>query len=342
MPKKWKAVQSKNKMKSKTTLALKTLLLIFLILLLGFVVNIFKNLQEPLSYRGFNKEYTWQGEFKINLVFRGENISVLSFDPEERTIKVVNIADETYLQVPGGFGSWQLRSIFDLGESERQTGSKLLSLTISNFLAAPIDGFIELLGELREKSGYDLAQFLRSNPLNSLELLGNSKISLNPEEFARLVLGIYSVRFDKISEIDLKAAGLLEQKMLPDGSLGFIGDPVKIDGFAQSIFMDQKIRKEGKTIAIFNATQKSGVAQKASLLISHLGGNVIFTANAGTSDLNKSLIFTKEQSKSQTYQRLGQIFAPSCLRKKCDILNDPDILNSRAEINIVLGLDFAI
>lgn len=343
MPKKWKAVQSKNKIKSKTTLALKTLLLIFLILLLGFTVNIFKNLKEPLSYRGFNKEYTWQGEFKINLVFRGKNISVLSFDPEERTIKVVNIADETYLQVPGGFGSWQLRSIFDLGESsERQTGAKLLSLALSNFLAAPIDGFIEPLGELREKSGYDLAQYLRSNPLNSLSLLGNSKISLNLEEFTRLVLGIYSVRFDKISAIDLKEAKLLEQKILPDGNLGFIGDPVKIDGFAGSIFMDQKIRKEGKTVAIFNATGKPGAAQKAGLLISHLGGNVIFTANANTPDLNKSFIFTKEPMESPTYQRLSQIFAPSCLKKKCDILDDLDILNSRAEINVVLGSDFAI
>lgn len=339
MPKKWKAVQSKNKAKRKTTLALKTLFLILVLLIVGFAVNIFKNLSQPISYRGFDKGYIWQGEFKLNLVFRNNEISVLSFDPEEKTIRIINIPDETYLQVPQGFGSWQARSIFDLGESEKVNGAKLLASGISNFLGAPMDGFIEPLNELRQMSTYNLVAYLRNNPLNYLQFLGNSKISLTPTEFIRLAVSIYRIRFDKIIEVDLKKDGLLEETILPDGSTGLIGDPVKIDGFAQNIFLDQKIRKEEKTIAVFNASKKPKVAQKAATMISHLGGNVIFTANI-ESQIKTNLVLVKDKVNNATFKRLSQIFAPECIKKKCAILNSPDIINSRADINVMLSDDF--
>ncbi len=339
MPKKWKAVQSKNKAKAKTALALKTFFLIFILLIVGFAVNILKNLSQPLSYRGFDKGYIWQGDFKFNLVFRGDTISVLSFDSEEQTIRVIDIPDETYIEVPGGFGSWQIRSIFDLGESERVNGAKLLAFGISNFLGAPMDGFIEPLNELRQMSTYELIAYLRSNPLNYLQFLGNAKINLTPAEYARLAINIYKVRFDKIIEVDLKKEGLLEKKILPDGSTGLIGDPLKIDGFAGSIFLDQKIRKEEKTIAVFNASGKPGKAQKVANLISHLGGNVIYTANA-EKQIKTSVIVSNNALESLTQKRLSQIFAPECLKIKCVIINDPDIISSRAEINVVLGADY--
>lgn len=339
MPKRWKAHRADYQIKKSTSLAMHTLLVVFLLLFLGFAVNIFKNLQEPLSYRGFSKGYTWQGDMKFNVVIRADQIFVLSYDPEEQEVKMLNLADEIYLEVPGSFGSWQLRSIFDLGEGERQNGAELLSDAISRFLAAPMDGFIEPLGSLRGKSGWEMVQFLRSNPLNFIHLLGSSKMNLNMEEFMRLLWGVHRVRFDKIAEIDLKEEGLVEQKILPDGTLGLIGDPVKIDGFAGKIFLDSKLRKEAKTVAVFNATQKIGVAQKAATLISHLGGNVIFTTNA-RGDFAQSMVLTK-QSESLTFKRLAQIFSPVCLREKCDILDDPEIQGSRADINVIIGSDLA-
>ncbi|MBI2017974.1 LCP family protein [Candidatus Daviesbacteria bacterium] len=339
MPKKWKAVQSKNKAKAKTALALKTLFLIFVLLLIGFAVNIVKNLSQPLSYRGFDKGYIWEGDFKINLVVRNNNISVLSFDPAEQTIRIIDIPDETYIEVTGGFGSWQVRSIYDLGQSERRDGATALALSLSNFLGAPIDGFIEPLNEFRQMSAYDLVSHLRSNPLNYLQFLGNSKISLTPTEFTRLAFNVYLIRFDKITRVDLKKEALLKEKVLPDGNPGLIGDPLKIDGFASNNFIDQKLRKDEKTVAVFNASKKPGIAQKVANLISHLGGNVIFTTNA-SSEIRTSLVLSNDGTISPTLIRLSQIFAPHCLKVKCAILNDPDIANSRADINVVLGTDY--
>lgn len=339
MPKKWKAVQSKNKAKRKTALALKTLFLIFLLLIVGFVVNIFKNLSLPMSYRGFDKNYTWQGDFKLNLVFRSNTISVLSFDPEERTLRIINIPDETYIELPGEFGSWQARSIFDLGESEKVNGARLLAFGIENFLGAPIDGFIEPLNELRQMSIYELVTYLRSNPFNYAQFLGNSKVSLTPIEFGRLATSIHQVRFDKVIEVDLRKEGLLQETTLPDGNAGLVGDPVKIDGFATNIFLDHKIRKEESTVAVFNASKKPGLAQKAAFLITHLGGNVIFTANTDH-ETKTNLVVAKDGINNLTLKRLSQIFAPVCIKKKCAILSSPDIINSRADINVILSNDF--
>lgn len=339
MPSKWKVVQAKNKTKQRTALAVKTLFLIFVLLLLGFVVNIVRNLSEPVSFRGFDKSYSWEGDFKLNLIIRGDETALLSYDPQEQSIVIIKVPGETYIEVPGSFGSWQVRSIFDLGELERQNGGRMLARSLGNFFGAPVDGFIESLGEMRQKSAYELISSLRSNPLNALQFLGNSKISLNTTETMRLLIDIYRVRFDKISVIDLKKDSLLTEQVLPDGALGLIGDPVKIDGFAGKIFLDQKIRAEEKTVAVFNASKKPGVAQKASQLITHLGGNVIFAANAGKK-IQTSVVISKDLDKAATYKRLSQIFAPPCLRTKCAILDDPEIVNSRADINVVLGEDF--
>ena len=83
-------------------------------------------------------------------------------------------------------------------------------------------------------------------------------------------------------------------------------------------------------MAVFNASKKPGLAQKAALLVTHLGGNVIFTANIERG-INTNLVLAKDEVNSVAFRRLSQIFAPQCLKEKCAILDNPDIINSRAE-----------
>lgn len=273
------------------------------------------------------RNYLWNGEFNINVLIRTDHISLLSYNPKQAKLTLVNIPDETFLEVPYGFGLWQLRAVYELGQSQKKIGGdKLLQDTVSNLLAVPIDGFLDLSSLQPQKSAASILNTLRKNPFSGLELLQALKTDLTVWELIRLKVSLGGVRFDKVSELRLDE--VLDKTNLPDGTPVLTADPVKLDG-SLSKLADPTIVSENKTIAVFNATDQPLLAQKAARLITNLGGNVIITTNAGKI-LEKTQI---EGVKSATLKRLRQIFATD------DKISTAEE-SSRAQINLLVGEDY--
>jgi len=152
----------------------------------------------------YSNSYVWDGQFNINLLIRTNNISLFSYNPQEEKILIYDIPDELYVNVPGGFGFWQLRSIFKLGEFQIGIGgNKLLAKTISSSFAIPIDGYLDLSELKSTKSAREIIDMLKQNYISGIGLLPQMKTNLTLLEFVRLKLNIVGVRFDKIKEIDL-------------------------------------------------------------------------------------------------------------------------------------------
>lgn len=303
----WKDVQSAVKVKRKTKLALLVLGLVSALLILGQLIHF-----TQILFRT-ERNQIWNGEFNLNLVIRAKSISYFSYNPQDKKVVILEIPDETYLEVPHGFGKWQLRAVYDLG------GAQLLTDTLTNFLGLPIDGFLDFKGPFKESSTLQLLEELGENPLHS---------NLSLWELIRLKLALMQVRFDKIETRAILDLGVLEQDKLADGTPIFLSDPVRLDS-ALSAFAEPKLLKEHQSIAIFNATNHPQLAQKAARIITNMGGNVIITANWDQA-LNKCQIFGEQ---SKTLQRLLQIF-------DCDRI-DPG-KDSRAQINLFLGEDYSL
>ncbi|MDO8573937.1 MAG: LCP family protein [Candidatus Daviesbacteria bacterium] len=314
----WKETQSKTQRKKRIKLALIVLLFVIGLVFLSWTVRF----TQSLFISSGQRNYHWDGEFNINLAIRTSSISVLSYNPKEEKITILNIPDETFVKVPGGYGSWQLRSVYGLGQAA------LVKDTLASFLGVPVDGFLDLSSE---KSAADFVSMLRENPFSGLKYLSSFKTDLTVWEFLKLKMGISSVRFDKIYEINLGKANILEKNKLPDGTEIFDADPVRLDSVL-SDFADPAFIAEHKSIAVFNATDKPQLAQKWARLITNLGGNVIITANAPQRLKNTQV--SGEQS--QTFKRLKQIFVLD------GIINPPDegVISSRAQINVLLGEDY--
>lgn len=323
----WKSARSKIKKSKQVKLALIVLGVIFGFLILSWAIRFVSQMFSPLTSQESVKNYTWDGKFNLNLVVRTKGISLLSFNPKEGKISIINIPDETFLEVPGGFGSWQLGSIFDLGESQKKgEGHKFLLSSLTSFLAVPIDGFLDFS---QNKETDEIVSILRSNPVSGISLLSRVKTNLTPLELIRLKLGIWGVRFDKIKEINL--ADVLEKSKLPDEQEVFMADPARVDSVLADL-VDPTLTSEHISIAIFNATDVAGLAQKWARVITNLGCNVIITANA-----DEKLKKTKlSGERSYTFQRLGQIFA---LGDK--IKPQSNLASTRAQINLILGEDYS-
>lgn len=326
----WKLTQTKTKTKKRNRLAFTVLFLVAALLLFSWLFHLTQTLFSPLKGSQVQRNYRWNGEFSVNLAVRTNGISVLSYNPRDEKIVIISIPDETFLEVPHGFGNWQLRAVYGLGQGQ------LLKDTLTNFLGVPVDGFLDISSE---KSGSDFVQVLRENPFSGLKYLSTLKTDLTIWELYKLKTGLSTVRFDKIELMDLAKAHMLDRGKLPDGTDIYTADPVKIDSVLAG-FADPAIVSEHKTIAIFNATDKPQLAQKWARLITNSGGNVIITTNAKKRISNTQVL----GEESKTLNRLRQIFDLGCQNKpKCDIISesDEDLVSSRAQINLFLGEDYA-
>jgi len=315
--KSWKAAHLRTKSEKRTKLAIIVLALVVSVLIIGNLVKFTQNLFQPISQTP--KQYSWNGESRINLVIKSTTTSVLSFDPSQEEVMVVDIPGEVYTEVPGGFGSWQTRAIYDLGQSENPPkGSRLLSQSISHLLGLPIDGYIQS----GDKTTKEIVNDFRSL-LGIKDLLSNIQTDLSPVELIRLGLGLSKVRFDKVGSINLAELEVFEND---------IADPMRLDNIVAQNFSDSQIVKEQVTIAVFNGTDKPGLASQVARMISNMGGNVIIQSSFEGS-VPSTFITGKE---GYTKKRLKQVF---CSGQSCDNIpaNSSDF---RAQINIVLGRDF--
>ncbi|MBI2330502.1 LytR C-terminal domain-containing protein [Candidatus Daviesbacteria bacterium] len=324
MPVKWKDVRSKVKVRKKTRLALIVLGLIAAFIILSWSVQFVRSLFMPVSTTE-RRNYIWNRQFNINLLIRTTQNAILTYNPKEEKIIIINIPDELFLEVPFGFGKWQLRSVHGLG------GDKLLKAALTDFLAIPIDGFLDLSTAKNINSASEVINTLRQNPFSGFNLLSSLKTDLTLWEILQLKISISGVRFDKIKELDLVGLNILEKENLADGTQVLTADPVKLDSVL-SDFVDPTVSLEHKTIAVFNATDHPQFANKWARLVANLGGNVIIISNA-----DKKLDKTKVAGeKSLTLTRLMQIFGSSGRISP----SDEDTASSRAQINLFLGEDY--
>lgn len=327
--KNWKNVKVQRKVKKKTRLALIVLGLIIAVIILGQIANLTKTLFSPWGLLTPIKKNNWNGKFNLNLVVHTSSTSLLSYNPQDKKIVIVNIPNQTFVDVPGGFGKWQLGAVYGLGKSEEKGVNKLLKETLMNYLGLPIDGFLDFTPRNNTK---EIVEMLRGNPLSSMKLLPNLKSDLTFWQLIQLKFGLSSVRFDKIIELNLEELDVLEKDTLLDGSQIYNTDFVSLDTYLRPL-QDPIIAKENKSIAVFNATNEVQLANKWARLITNLGANVIFTANADMKQ-SKTRLFGEQ---SATLERLWQIFDLSG-----KISGEGENLgSSRAQINLFVGEDYA-
>lgn len=320
--------------RKRTKLAIGILILILVLLIISWATHLIQNLFST------SRNYVWSGEFNINLLIkRGQSYGLFSYNPKEQKLTIINIPENTFMNVPRGFGLWQLRAVYGLGGSRNSMGGDtLLADTLTSFFAIPIDGFLDFSAALNQ-SPAEIVNTLRNNPLSGINLLSGLKTNLTMWELLRLKLRIIGTRFDKISDLDLAKLDVTDQETLPDGTLVLTADPVRLDSMIMNLLSDPVIISERKSIAVLNATDHPQLAGKAARLIANLGGNVIITANA-QKKLKQTQVAGQE---SLTLKRLRQIFDLGCQNNpKCDKISplDEDLVYQRGEISVLLGEDF--
>lgn len=312
------------------------------LIILSKILGLALFLQQPAGIQPLDR-FSWDGVSSINLVVvwpkndRETGQSVVSFNPKDNQITVMDIVGDTYTSLPKSLGSWRLGSVYRLGEDEATGfGGRLLSLSISKLLGLPIDGLV-MLPKKPDPPMEEIVRGFRQNRLSIISFVRNVKSDLSPLQLAKVLWALSGVRGDKTLSLNFLTSNITQSKLLPDSSRVLGVDTIRLDLFIRQNLADPNFVQESKNIVILNATSHAGLTVDAARMVTNMGGNVIITANANNPQRASSVVLLS--GSSQTARRLMEIFAPACLPGGCKV-SDDKVTNSRGQIVVVLGEDY--
>ena len=264
---------------------------------------------------------------RLTVVAAQENPTLYSYSPSSRELTIIVIPKNTQVEAAGGYGSWSVGSLWDLGNQEGK-GGEVLRNTVMKAFGIPVDGWVGPDGEDLFKNE------ALSFPVKVFKAISSGSIKTDLTFFDRLsLLSIGAVSSSRRGSLDLEAKGVLAKKRLPDGVEGFIIIPERGKIVFEEL-RDSALLNERKTAFVFNATGKAGLAGQAVQVVSTLGIRVI-GAGKGEEKIEDCQIRVKEKdSGSISARKLSRIFG-------CRMITGGFTESASSDIEILLGEGFA-
>lgn len=258
------------------------------VLMLGFAGYSFYN-KNPLT-----KKWYYEGRFTV---LDTHTLSLTSYPSDNSAIITIMIPPEAYINVPGGYGYYQVEDVLELGRSERK-GDALLVESVSALIGIPIEA------SKQRMSYWDQILVWR--------VAGDKEI-----ERQSIDLDDYSVT---ISE--KRVDGVEIEKL----------DPVKVDFYFGELFWERTIRDENTTIGIFNDSDTPGLANDYARMLENIGYRVVEIANWDGEPISDECLIritgAAELIGSVSISRLTSVF-------ECPVVSEQE--QGRFDIQLVLS-----
>ena len=277
---------------------------------------------------------------RLNFVLASEPVLVISLSPTEKTLTVVQIPENTYVEATRGFGLYKIESIYPLGQIEGKGGG-ILAETAQEFLGIPVEAYIRINSkfeirnsELDKEETVELKRkiaswmvFLRPQKLIKF-LKEDLETNFGFWDIAKIWLNLKKISTGKIKFIDLEERMVLTEFSLPDGDVGKKGDPLLIDNLLAEFFFEPEIRKEGVSVEVLNGTNHSGLGKKAARIITNLGVKVIKVADSEEKVEQCQIKGTGEVLRSFALSKIKKVF-------DCQVVED-----EKNEQILIIGSDY--
>lgn len=306
------AVQKENRYKKSSGLGIFGLLIPFVFLILA-VVGLFKFLPGVFSGNFARSD-------RFTLAVNGPKNFVVSISTKGKEAVVIVLPENLIIpNVAHGYGKYPVSKIYQVGELDHRGGEVYLD-TLSDFLGIPIDGYVHTSTKFSSLKQYFF----------NLNFIFNTTSSLGFWDKIKFAQTAGSLRFDKINTVDL---GKISEKInLADGQSARSLDVEIVDVKLGGVFSEESIANEELRVSVFNATEVSGLGEKAARVLGNIGVDVV---NVDTGDLQrrKCVIRTAEKLVSSlTVLRIAAIFA-------CNVEKSQDV--GRSDLVVEVGQDFA-
>lgn len=277
-----------------------------------------------LSYR----HRIWDGQSRLNIALAGEKTYLLSLDPVDSEIILVEIPSETIVEVAFGHGFYPIDSIFELSRLEKREG-ELLAETLENNFAVPVEGWFYSLHEINSSSVKEPKSLLTRLIFSRIK--PGAKTNLAFWDLSRLWLVSNNVSVFRANFFNLSNLNLLVEVELPDKTKALKIDEDRLDAFTQQHFQEKKLGGENLVVEVINSTGLPGLAEKGARLLTNIGVEVVGVGNQEEGVSRCLLIGESSVKKNYLTKRMMEIFA-------CDWQTSEE--RGKGDLTLVLGEEF--
>lgn len=214
---------------------------------------------------------------QVNVVIDGDPVIVASWQREKDQLVIVTIPASFAAQALHGLGTYPIRSLWQLGTIQGVSGL-VLSQSTEELLALPIPWYIgEIPASTTTNAAGRLEKVFSIQTLGAI-VTGRIKTNIPIVKFIGLLWRRSFARGDRTVEIPLGASVATGQPQ-PDGTILSLVSTEAVDENLGDTFEEQAIRREKLTVAVYNTTATSGLAERAARIIDRIGGNVVRIGN---------------------------------------------------------------
>jgi hypothetical protein len=270
-----------------------------------------------LSYR----HRIWDGQSRLNIALAGEETCLLSLDPVDSELVLVEIPSETEVEVAFGYGVYPINSVYELSQLEKKEG-EILAETLENNFAVPVEGWYYSPHEIDTSSVKEPKSLLTR--LIFSRITPGVKTNLTFWDLSRLWLVSNNVSVFRANFFNLSNLNLLEEVELPEI------DEDRLDAFTQQYFQEKKLGGENLVIEVINSTKLPGLAEKGARLLTNIGVEVVGVGNQEEKVSQCLLIGESSIQKNYLTQRVMGIFG----------CNWREGQEGKGDLTLILGEEF--
>lgn len=234
-----------------------------------------------------------------------EIVLLVSLDKLGKTAELIELPPDLYVDVPYGYGKYQIGAVWGLGELDKK-GGLLIKATVQDFIGVPVDGYLRTGGV---RGVGDVREILNIQLLENL-IKGGVDTDLSAIDIGKLVITAGSLRFDKVKFFQLDKLGILEELVLADGSKAKTVDLARIDYYLNGNLQENTIVSENLKGEVLNSGEEIGLGTKAARVLTNLGVDVVNVGNdqGDQGDRDCKVRTAKENFKKLTVLRVAGTF----------------------------------
>lgn len=259
----------------------------------------------------------WDGKDKVSVVYKYDNgdIGVTVMDPVLSEVTTLVIPGDTQVDIARNYGSFRIKSVWQLGVNEKLGGNLLAETVTQNFL------FPTFLW-VGKPSGLDDGGSV--SLINFILFPGTTNIPFGD----RLQMGLFGLKVNNFgrSKIDLGKSQFLNKRKLDDGEMGY----VLVGSVSQRLtvyFSDNEMGTSEVKVNITDATGTSGISEKLGEILQVIGGKVVSIDKKSVSEDIDCVI---SGNNSQAVKKISNLF-------DCKVVNT----KTSFDLDIKVGREFA-
>lgn len=268
------------------------------------------------------RQAIWDGKRTFYFAIQaGETSWLVKLDKDPKEAIAVEIPPDMILSVAKGFGEYQAKSIYKLGELEKSSGSDLLKDSLTLSFGLPVEGVIRFSKPLKQQ--FSLKFLLLKT------VIGLGKTNLTKWDSLRLFLLSQSLRGDQIEIFSFTEIPGVTAQVRPDGLKVWVIEPERLDIWLRQRLVNNELVNETYTWEVINATDHSGFAAQVARLLRNTGLQVVKMSEGEASE---SQLLVANSINSSGLEFFSHFLDIPIKRGRTD--------SSQADVKLILGDSF--